>query len=613
MEFNNEESSKNIKGSKNNDSIINSGHHATINAGKGNDVIEFKEGSNRSIYKYLKGDGNDTLIGFDNFVEGVIEITGAEIKSYAINGKDHLIKVGTGSILLKDVDNDNVRIKVGKKNYRYVNGKSFNDMDYNGNNFYTSHPVEGTNLGDYINVGGDKVTIQAGAGDDFIEIDRVYASRNFSVNGGNGNDTIKNIGSYGTLIGGLGNDEIYANGLGEVIKYNAGDGNDIVYGYNEYDTIQITNTNYTTMVSGQDLVINVDNGKITLKDSKDEQLNIISKRAKIEDLDSVELINKDKTKYIATSEIGKIDGTKRKKSANITGNANDNLIIGTIKNDTLNGGGGNDTLTGGKGNNTFVYSSGNDVITDYKSGKDKIILDNVSIKSYELSNGDVQLTTDKGKLTVKNMSGKKITIKSGKVITNQIYGEGTITGSNLKEEIKGSATNDTITGGKGNDTLYGGAGNDTFIYSVGDGNDVIADFSEVDTIKLNSKSTKINEKKSKVKGNDYILAIGKNTITVKNGASKSINVVDFNGESKTYNNQRAYEEIFVDDNIFVDELNSIVDTNLNKKIEHIAPNEIDSYSEKFLPSSKAFLLSSRNLAGTLASRDLSQASLSMSK
>ncbi|MDH5772742.1 MAG: hypothetical protein OEY84_06360, partial [Rhodospirillaceae bacterium] len=43
--------------------------------------------------------------------------------------------------------------------------------------------------------------------------------------------------------------------------------------------------------------------------------------------------------------------------------------------------------------------------------------------------------------------------------------------------INGAGGNDLIVGGIGNDTLSGGAGNDTFVFALGDGNDIITDFS----------------------------------------------------------------------------------------------------------------------------------------
>lgn len=60
----------------------------------------------------------------------------------------------------------------------------------------------------------------------------------------------------------------------------------------------------------------------------------------------------------------------------ITGNALTDSLFGGNGLDTLNGGAGNDSLSGGNGNDYFVFDnlSGFDLITDFQSGSDKIVL-----------------------------------------------------------------------------------------------------------------------------------------------------------------------------------------------------------------------------------------------
>ena len=565
--INNANSNVKVNGTSDADYIYNSSHHVTLNAGRGDDTVEFASGSSRSVYNYADGDGNDTIIGFDNFTEGIIQLTSGTISNYSINSRtgDHVLKIGNGSITLKNVKTDKVAVKTKNKSYRYVNGKAFNDPDYNGDNFYSNNPVKGTSADDYINVGGDKVTISAGDGDDYIEIDNAYANKNFIINGDTGNDTIKSIGSYSTFVGGLGNDIIYSNSYAAVIKYNKGDGNDTIYGYNSTDTIQIINSDYNTTTSGQDVIISIDNDKMILKDAKDESLNIKVVTATLKDLETINLKNKDKSPYSAAANIGTINASKRKKAVKIIGNSNDNSIVGSIKNDTLIGGNGNDTLTGGKGRDLFVHASGDDVISDYKVGQDKIKLEGTSIISSSISGADVKLTTTKGTLDLKGIKGKKVTINASSKNASYIFSTGSIKGSKGKEIIYGSDSSDTIRGGKGNDTLIGNSGADVFFYTAGDGNDEIVDFSSDDVIKLGSKNTKVNEKKSKVSGSDYILSIGNSKIKLIGAADKSVTVIDYAGNSQTYNVQKNYVELFNDDNfaISASELDSILEPNFD--------------------------------------------------
>ena len=60
------------------------------------------------------------------------------------------------------------------------------------------------------------------------------------------------------------------------------------------------------------------------------------------------------------------------------GNALNNTLVGNSRDNVLNGGQGSDTLTGGAGADHFVFSSllegQPDIITDFKAGEDKIVL-----------------------------------------------------------------------------------------------------------------------------------------------------------------------------------------------------------------------------------------------
>ena len=87
---------------------------------------------------------------------------------------------------------------------------------------------------------------------------------------------------------------------------------------------------------------------------------------------------------------------------------NDKLLGGN-GNDTLNGGDGNDTMTGGKGKDVFVFesNSGDDVITDYESGKDAIMLDD-DIEAVTVKGKNVILIVGDNTLTIKKAKGKQI-------------------------------------------------------------------------------------------------------------------------------------------------------------------------------------------------------------
>ena len=425
------------------------GSNVTIDAGNGNDSIlsgaSDMDYSANSVGFVTGGDGNDSINNLD-FSDNV-----------SING-------GAG--------NDNI-------SNRYSNKVSI--IGGNGNDF-----IENSNSSDTSISGGggndtilnwnesDNATINGDTGDDSITS---YAN-NTSINGGSGDDIINNrVYSNASIMGGTGDDTIYASGKKQFIQYANGDGHDIIYYYQEDDTIQIAGSSYSTMISGEDLIINVGDGTMTLKDAANQTINIISSNTvePIDDNDDsdtdneivspIDLTSKKGIKFnnaetkiaidkkfedsavdlSSYSKLRTIDASKVNKNFEITANDKNNTIkggkqsdiingddgndiirgntgndelngedgndklLGGNGNDTLNGGDGNDTLTGGKGNDNFVFESdsGADIITDYESGKDAIMLDD-DIEAVTVKGKNVILIVGDNSLTIKKAKGKQI-------------------------------------------------------------------------------------------------------------------------------------------------------------------------------------------------------------
>ena len=276
----------------------------------------------------------------------------------------------------------------------------------------------------------------------------------------------------------------------------------------------------------------------------------------------------------------------------LTGGTGNDSLYGDSGNDTLTGGKDNDTLTGGADSDTFVFANndGKDLITDYT--EEDVIKFTSGTPKFKKSGSNVLITLGNGKITVKGAADKVITYidkdgnertypkivnESGKTLTllenynkdsfdvadydgddgatyktidaSAVESALTITGNKLANKITGSQDDDyidggagadlidggkgsnTILGGKGNDTLTGGDGTNVFLYRNGDGNDVITDYKNGDTIKLLSGSVK---NASVNKNNDYVLTIGNGTITVKGAAEKYLRVVDANDNETWY-------------------------------------------------------------------------------
>lgn len=115
---------------------------------------------------------------------------------------------------------------------------------------------------------------------------------------------------------------------------------------------------------------------------------------------------------------------------NATGGSGDDRLVGNIADNVLKGSVGRDTLLGNRGGDTLKGQLGADTIKGHK-GRDLLL------------------------------------------------------GGNGNDTLLGGLHKDKLKGGNGNDTLYGQGGVDKFIFTAGDDNDTIADFTDdLDVIKV---------------------------------------------------------------------------------------------------------------------------------
>ena len=437
--------------------------------------------------------------------------------------------------------------------------------------------ITGTSGSDSVyNEEGDWATITTGAGNDFVYNDAGYIA---TINTGAGNDTVYNDGwsNYCTINTGAGRDLISLDSSSyfNVIIYNNGDGNDVIYGLDDTSTLSISGSSYSTTKSGDNIIVTVDDGKITLVGAASlDTLNIEGTEGDDSQAStSLTITNATKSPVSVGSDVVTIDASTRTKAIAITGNELGNLIIGGSGNDTFNSGKGNDTLIGGNGADVFVYNDGdgNDLITDYTE-EDTIKISKGTVKRISPNGDDVIFTVGTGKITVKGGRNKVINYVDAKEIEyfypvdfNSKGTSATLLGTYAKDDfnisdydeyadtvvkidasaveqdviITANKKNNNILGGKGNDTLIGGSGNDTldggegadiFVWKKGDGNDTILNYSTEDKIKINVDA----DIKPKTSGKNVILTVGTNKITVKGAADKIVTYIDKNNDETGY-------------------------------------------------------------------------------
>ncbi len=148
-------------------------------------------------------------------------------------------------------------------------------------------------------------------------------------------------------------------------------------------------------------------------------------------------------------------------TANIdgTGNNLNNILLGTVGNNRLDGSTGADSMAGGLGDDVYVVDNAADVVTENAAeGTDTV----QSSVTYTLSANVENLT----------LTGTASINGTGNALDNVIVGNSgnnVLSGLAGNDALSGGVGNDTLDGGLDADTMAGGAGNDTYVVdNVGD-------------------------------------------------------------------------------------------------------------------------------------------------
>ena len=595
-----------------NDYIQNEGAYSTIEGGKGNDTVVVNGGTG-NIIQYANGDGKDVI---ENYSEdsATIQITSGKITKVSNGGKkapnDLIFTVGKGTITLKDGVGKNVSI-----------------IDEDGsitNQMYGASTITVTNsTTDTVDVSKDSAVIEIDASSRTRDITIIGNAKNNTIRSGEGNDILTGGKGKDVFIYSGGNDTItdYTAGqdiiqLNNTYLYDASlsgtvTGDDIVL-YFDYNGSEYLGSLTIKNAVKFDRKGNYTGNKLTIIDAEG-----INTGAQLYDQSDVTVVNSDGNTIKANIEVINVNGSKHSKALTLIGNDENNSLIGGAGADTISGYSGDNILTGGKGKDFFVYvyGEGSDTITDYTPKQDTIQLRDGSISGYTVVDDDVILsvtnytngeityaTAYTGSIRIVNGKDKAITIidHEGKE-TNETYNDPTeliltkndsgkydlTTGtySSIKRvdgtkttkgvELIANSNGNTLIGGKGKDILTGGRGADTFVYTSGGGNDTIRSYTAGDDIiQLGKKTAITSAAVSEIKDDDgnvthanYVFTIGKNKLTIEDGATKTITFVDYDGNKIRYDadyttsaafEERFEDEIFADDNYNVDEFETIV-------------------------------------------------------
>lgn len=364
-----------INGGAGDDTISGNAGADTLRGGSGRDMLDGGSGDDRvdgqgSSGDVLTGGAGDDYLDGGSGVDTIQETADTDFTLTAVSltgsGADRLVSVERAIL---------------------VGGVSGNRIDASA---FTGPGIEGVLM-----LGED--------GDDLL----IGSPHVDQMNGSGGNDTLLGGDSRDTLRGGSGRDSLNGGGGNDLVVGQGGSGDSVTGGAGD-DTLNGG--------AGVDVLIEQVDVNLTLTSNSLSGMGADVFSA----LEVFEISGNDSANTIDASGF-----TTPGSLLIINGGGGDDVIVGSILDDSIHGGSGNDSLRGGGGNDFLDGESGADTLNG-GAGDDTLI------------GGD----------GADGLSG--------------------FTGNDL---LNGNSDDDTLYGGAGNDTLLAAAGNDTAI--GGDGADVV--------------------------------------------------------------------------------------------------------------------------------------------
>ncbi|MDN4617619.1 calcium-binding protein, partial [Paenibacillus sp. PsM32] len=528
-----------LVGTDQNDNLLGTSKDEALSGGTGNDILDGKQGNNalfgglgNDTYMINRGDSLNTIYEDDTTSGNLDRLQFADTVSpnqvnLSMMNDDLLIQIEgeKGITRIKNYFQDK---KYVVENIIFSDG-TFWDQEYiarivQNNIIGTNHAdtLQGTSKSDFINAldGDDTLsgaeghdTLVGGAGID----DLSGGTGNDLLFGSEGNDLLRGDAGDDILDGGTGNDILNDEYGNDIFRFGRGYGNDIVT--DNETVISQDIVEFNSDVSPDDIeLINYSYSLILKIKGTNDQLTINNHFLK---------------RYYGVEKIRFSDGTtwdyeytlKNAKNSQaysqniITGTMNDETLVGGSGDDLIMASGGNDILDGGAGNDylrgndnysigrveghsgadTYIFGRGygSDTIDDYDSTPG--VIDTIKmlvnpdeievIADFTTLTLSIKGTEDRisivsyFKMDVDNPNAQieRVIFKDGttwykndieRYVINRGTGNGeTLYGTILNDNIFGLAGHDNLIGQFGNDKIYGDAGNDN-LYG-GAGNDVL--------------------------------------------------------------------------------------------------------------------------------------------
>jgi trimeric autotransporter adhesin len=502
-----------LSGAAGNDTLQGRQANDTLQGGTGNDTLS-GDGAD-DTYLFNLGDGQDTIAEWSGF-------------SSAGWGGNDTIQLGAG---ITPADLVITSASGGRDIVISVSGTSDQITIVGGISWGSDYRVERVRFDDGSILTHADLMMQvtaATSGNDSLFGD---SSANVLF-GAAGNDALQGRQGNDILEGGTGSDTLWGDGGDDTYVFSLGDGQDTIgewsgfssAGWGGNDTIQfgpgITASNLTVsqINGGQDLRLSI-NGTT-------DQISIYrgitgGSDFRIEQVrfDDGSVLTHAQLMALSTTPTSGNDTFYGDEAANtLSGGAGNDALQGRQANDMLQGGTGNDTLWGDGGDDTYVFNlgDGQDTIGEWSGfsaagwgGNDTIqfgpgiTASNLTVSQINAGQ-DLRLsingTTDQISI-YRGITGgsdfriEQVRFDDGSVLTHAqlmalsttptsgndtFYGDeaaNTLSGGAGNDALQGRQANDILQGGTGNDTLWGDGGDDTYVFSLGDGQDTIGEWS----------------------------------------------------------------------------------------------------------------------------------------
>ncbi len=358
--------------------------------------------------------------------------------------------------------------------------------------------LDGGNGGDTILGGNNNDSLAGNDGND-----QLYGgSGNDTLDGGLGSDTLyaagaqdflndsvsDAAGSVNQLNGGDGKDQLYG-GLGNDVLHGGGDndqlygadGDDLLFGEGNNDNLFGDEGNDsldggsgkdTQSGGGGDDRIVYDSADTTIAGDEDNDVLVLTSLVTV---NLASIADQVSGGGIATGFEG-VDFSAIMQAVTFSGDAKDNLIIGSGFADTLSGLAGNDSLSGLAGNDTLYGGTGNDSLNGGSGadtmvggdGSDSYIVDDAGDIVTETN---ILVSTGGTDIVYSGITSYTLSDNVEKLIltgTDAING----TGNTLNNVLIGNGAVNSLSGGVGNDIYVIGAG-DIVVEALGEGSDTV--------------------------------------------------------------------------------------------------------------------------------------------